>query len=49
MEKEESKTITIRDIPVELWSQVRSKSILEGKATKQVVIELFREYVKKRG
>lgn len=49
MEKEKSKPITIRDIPTDLWKQVRAKAMLEGKTTRQAVIELFRGYIMEKG
>ena len=49
MNKKTSKPITIRKVPVELWQKVRAKAILEGKSTKEVVIELFQKYTKKKG
>jgi len=49
MSKEKLKPITIRDIPVELWKEVKAKAILEGKTTRQVVIELCQKYTKKKG
>jgi hypothetical protein len=45
--KEILKVISIRDIPVELWKQVKAKAILEGKTARQAVIELFQEYIKR--
>jgi len=45
MEKKTAKPITIRGIPVELWRKVRAKAVLEGKSTRQAVIELFEKYV----
>ena len=48
MREEPTKPITIRDIPVELWQKVKAKAILEGKSARQVVIELFKEYAKKK-
>ena len=49
MKEDHTKPITIRDIPVKLWNEVKAKAILEGKSTKQVVIELFKKYTKKKG
>ena len=49
MKKETAKPITIRDIPVKLWNEVKAKAILEGKSARQVVIELFQKYTKKKG
>ncbi|HUV58532.1 MAG TPA: hypothetical protein VMW09_00275 [Desulfatiglandales bacterium] len=49
MKKETVKPITIRDIPVKLWNEVRAKAALEGKSARQVVIELFQKYTKKKG
>ena len=48
MTKEKLKPITIRDIPVDLWREVKAKAILEGKTTRQIVIELFQKYTKKK-
>ena len=49
MKKETARPITIRDIPVKLWNEVKAKAILEDKSAKQVVIELFQKYTKKKG
>lgn len=40
------KPISIRDIPVNLWTKVKAKAILEGKTTREVVIRLLEEYTK---
>lgn len=45
--KETLKVISIRDIPVKLWQAVKATAILEGKTARQVVIELFQEYIKR--
>ena len=47
--KETSKPITIKDIPIKLWAEFRAKAILEGKTTREVMIELFQKYTKKKG
>ena len=47
MDKE--KSIFIRRVPVSLWNEVRAKAILEGKTAREVVIELFQKYTKKKG
>jgi len=44
-----TKPITIRAIPVKLWNEVKAKAILEGKTAREVVIELFQKYTKKKG
>ncbi len=49
MDKEILRPITIRDIPVKLWQEVKAKAILEGKTARGVVIELFQKYTKKKG
>jgi len=49
MSKEKLKPITIRDIPVKLWNEVKAKAILEGKTARGVVIELFKKYTEKKG
>lgn len=49
MNKKTSKPITIRNIPVGLWNEVKAKAILEGKTARKVVIELFQKYTKKKG
>ncbi|UCH00298.1 MAG: hypothetical protein JSU78_07750 [Deltaproteobacteria bacterium] len=49
MSKEILKPITIRAIPANLWNQVKAKAILEGKTAREVVIELFQQYTKKKG
>ncbi len=43
------KPITIRDIPIKLWQEVKAKAILEGKTARGVTIELFQQYTKKKG
>ncbi len=45
MEKKAAKTIAIRAIPVGLWRKVRAKAVLEGKSTRQAVIDLFEKYL----
>ena len=47
MNKKTSKPVTIRNMPVELWQKVRAKAILEGRSTREVVIELFEQYIKR--
>jgi len=49
MKEKLTKPITIRDIPIKLWNEVKAKAILEGKSAKQIVIELFQKYTKKKG
>ena len=49
MRGKSKKPITIREVPVDLWRKVKAKAILDGKNTRQVVIELFQGYIKKEG
>lgn len=37
------------DVPDELYRQVKAKSALEGRAVREVAIELFRSYVERQG
>lgn len=36
----------LRDIPADLWRQVKAKAALEGASMREVVLRLLREYVK---
>lgn len=43
------KTYLLRDIPPDLWREVRSRAALEGESVRDAMLRLLREYVKKGG
>jgi len=45
----ETKTISVKQIEVELWQQFRARAMLEGESVPAALNQLLREAVKKEG
>ena len=49
MERDKEKSVFIRRVPAKLLREVKAKAMLEDRTLREIVIELFQKYTKKKG